>query len=316
MNPAILPAINRILVATDLDAGGDAALRLADKWARAFDASFGVVSVATGTTRRFSESMVQAPFDPGDREPDVHEEVERRRLAIETRVRQLTGRSRETFPCFVEYGVPVDEIVARTETYSADVLVVGGRKHSRLERMLLGSVATSLLRKAPCAVLVARDTGDDTGPVVAACDLAATTTEVLGWASRAASAHGTQLIATHAVAGGLSDAAALATATFSGIVPPTPNPEQSRELHIAARGALEASMTAAGAQGRVYVDTGESGAFVLETAKGWNASLIVVGSRHHSAPARWVLGSVSERIAREADCSVLLARDRVARALS
>lgn len=54
----------------------------------------------------------------------------------------LTGRP---VPCILEFA----------ERVGADLIVAGSRGHSRLERVLLGSVSTGLVRNAKCAVLVA-----------------------------------------------------------------------------------------------------------------------------------------------------------------
>jgi nucleotide-binding universal stress UspA family protein len=68
-------------------------------------------------------------------------------------------------------------------------------------------------------------------------------------------------------------------------------------------------------QDRVRVSTKllrgiENGEFleILDEARRWDASLIVVGSRGRSALSRLFLGSVSNRILRKAHCPVLVVR--------
>jgi nucleotide-binding universal stress UspA family protein len=48
------------------------------------------------------------------------------------------------------------EIVRLADDLGAQLIVVGTRQHSEIERMFLGSVAEQVVREAPCAVLVAR----------------------------------------------------------------------------------------------------------------------------------------------------------------
>jgi hypothetical protein len=48
------------------------------------------------------------------------------------------------------------EIAQLASDVGADLVVVGTREHSGLERLLLGSVGASLIRNAPCPVLVCR----------------------------------------------------------------------------------------------------------------------------------------------------------------
>ena len=53
-------------------------------------------------------------------------------------------------------GAPLHELLAATERARAQLLVVGARGHSTVERLLLGSVAEGALHRCPVSVLVAR----------------------------------------------------------------------------------------------------------------------------------------------------------------
>lgn len=69
---------------------------------------------------------------------------------------------------FIKEGVPVttkvrmnhviDTIVKEVETHHEDLLVIGSRELTKSERLHLGSVSESLLRHAPCSVLIVRGT--------------------------------------------------------------------------------------------------------------------------------------------------------------
>jgi universal stress protein family protein len=56
----------------------------------------------------------------------------------------------------VRIGSPDVEIAQLASDVAADWVVVGTHNHTGLERLLLGSVAASLVRNAPCPVLVCR----------------------------------------------------------------------------------------------------------------------------------------------------------------
>ncbi len=58
---------------------------------------------------------------------------------------------------FVLAGNPAAELVRFAEESRADVLVVGKKGRTGLERVVLGSVAEKLVRGAPCPVLVVRE---------------------------------------------------------------------------------------------------------------------------------------------------------------
>jgi nucleotide-binding universal stress UspA family protein len=58
------------------------------------------------------------------------------------------------------------------------------------------------------------------------------------------------------------------------------------------------------------VEEGNAKAAIIDTAMKWPADLIVLGSHGHRGLQRFLLGSVSEAVARHAPCSVLVVRTR------
>lgn len=59
------------------------------------------------------------------------------------------------------------------------------------------------------------------------------------------------------------------------------------------------------------VNFGSPARKVLEKADGFKPDLIIAGSHGHSAVGRFMLGSVSQKILTEANCSVRIARGRI-----
>jgi nucleotide-binding universal stress UspA family protein len=57
---------------------------------------------------------------------------------------------------FVQVGAPSEEIVKAAKEWSADLLVIGSHGRSGMQRVLLGSVAETAMRHAPCPVVVVR----------------------------------------------------------------------------------------------------------------------------------------------------------------
>lgn len=55
-------------------------------------------------------------------------------------------------------GVPYDEILSLANRTKPDAIVMGTHGRTGVTRMLLGSVAESVLRAAPCPVIVVRET--------------------------------------------------------------------------------------------------------------------------------------------------------------
>lgn len=78
----------------------------------------------------------------------------RRRLdALHEEAEEITGGV-----VFVELlaGDPAEEIVRYAGRHDVDLLVLGTHGHSGMKRLVLGSVAEQVVRRAPCAVLVVR----------------------------------------------------------------------------------------------------------------------------------------------------------------
>lgn len=67
-----------------------------------------------------------------------------------------------------------------------------------------------------------------------------------------------------------------------------------------------------GFKATVALDEGDPKSKILDVAKKWRADLIVLGSHGRKGLERFVLGSVSEAVARYAPCSVEIVRARPA----
>lgn len=53
-------------------------------------------------------------------------------------------------------GHPGEQVVRHAEDWKADLIIIGHRGRTFLDRLLIGSVAGHVINHAPCAVLVAR----------------------------------------------------------------------------------------------------------------------------------------------------------------
>jgi nucleotide-binding universal stress UspA family protein len=92
---------------------------------------------------------------------------------------------------------------------------------------------------------------------------------------------------------------------------PMPTPDQIRQAEEKAREALLARIPAESrGHGRteIRVTHGAPSAEILRIAAETSASLIVIATHGRTGLARLALGSVAERVVREAPCSVLVVR--------
>jgi nucleotide-binding universal stress UspA family protein len=74
--------------------------------------------------------------------------------AFEQLAAELTVPPGVTVESVVRRGTPAEELLSYVEAVNADLLAVGSLRHERVERWLLGSVTTEVIRDGRCSVLV------------------------------------------------------------------------------------------------------------------------------------------------------------------
>jgi len=142
-----------ILAAIDLDELSAEALRKAAHSAKAHGSDLLVVHIS-------SDAAPSAPIPlPGT--SGLAEEAKKALLdQAEVKVRAMVDEHvTEGPPPTVEvrhHTSPADAICALAKERGADRIVVGAHQRSGLSRILLGSVAESVVRHAPCDVMVVR----------------------------------------------------------------------------------------------------------------------------------------------------------------
>jgi nucleotide-binding universal stress UspA family protein len=67
---------------------------------------------------------------------------------------QRVGSEDSVTQSVIRTGEPAAEIVTEATDWGADLVALGTRGRGRTERFLIGSVAESVLKSAPCDVLV------------------------------------------------------------------------------------------------------------------------------------------------------------------
>lgn len=232
-------------------------------------------------------------------------EVERSaREAVEKLVAQeLPGVEPELF---VELGGAASEIVRRAEAWGAELIVTGSHGRRGIERVLLGSVAASVMRYAHSSVYVQRQPSGS-ACVLAATDLSDAALPALSAAAREARRLGLPLNVLYVLEPSWTGLGAAAAAPF-GVTPALPTVDIQRELLDSARKTLETAMVRAGAEGQALVAQGPAASTIVLHAEQLEAALIVVGSRGRTGIARVLLGSVAEAVSSSAPCSVLAVR--------
>jgi nucleotide-binding universal stress UspA family protein len=172
-------------------------------------------------------------------------------------------------------GVPANALLETARSRKADLVAVGTHGGSRSVGILLGSVATVMLHDAPCSVLIARPSKNDARFPQSIC------VGVDGSPSSARAAEVARKLA-HSF-----DAPLARVAACGGM-----------KINLDDLWSIE---PAAGLDHRPPVEA------LIERAREVDADLLVVGSRGVHGMA--ALGSVSERVAHRAGCSVLVVRE-------
>lgn len=174
-------------------------------------------------------------------------------------------------------GRPDEALLDALEDERATLVAVGSHDHRRTAGIVLGSVATRLLHDAPCSVLLARAAGDGfPRSILAGVDGSEHSLEAAAVAGELGARLGAQVRYLVATGGGPLDV----------------------DVDRLGRSGLELE----------YRDARPVAA-VLDAAREAEADLIVLGSR--GLRGLRALGSVSERVAHHAGCSLLVVRAAV-----
>jgi nucleotide-binding universal stress UspA family protein len=193
-------------------------------------------------------------------------------------------------------GDPADAIVRRAAALSASAIVMGTHGGRGLERLMLGSVAESVLHRAGRPVATLRGPGHADGPIrriVCGADLE--DSAPLLYAAGLARQTGAELVVVHAVQD-------LPEKGGRGLVPSSYGPalldEASTRLHEAVA-VLDRPPASSPDSVRMLVVSGPASHALLKTAEETSADLLVVGIRPH------ILGSTTHPVVRGATCPVL-----------
>jgi nucleotide-binding universal stress UspA family protein len=202
---------------------------------------------------------------------------------------------------------PAGEVVAQVAAENhAELIVIGTHGRTGISRLLLGSVATAILRHAPCDVLVCRGTSGPSPflrPLVAT-DFSPAAARALRNAA-ALTAPGTAIDVIHAwqLPAGSWGATILGSARFpwSTVRDAVLNAAKSQTDQL-----VEGHKDL-GHPLHVVLEQGPPASVITHAAERGGHDLIAIGTHGHRGFRRLLLGSVAESTIRHAPCSVLVA---------
>jgi nucleotide-binding universal stress UspA family protein len=201
---------------------------------------------------------------------------------------------------------PEDEILEMAEAAGADLLVMGTHGRRGLSRIALGSVAEEVVRRAPCSVLTVRAewerTADAIERILVPVDLSDASEALVRSAGDIARSVGASVDLVHVNEPLPVPAPLLGSITLSDVVQ---DPESKTRSHLD-RMADEA--LPAGVEAASHVLDGHAATTIVDAVDDLGADLIVIASHGQSGLERVLLGSVTARVVRRADCPVLTTR--------
>jgi nucleotide-binding universal stress UspA family protein len=206
----------------------------------------------------------------------------------------------------LEGGDPVATILARAREENVDLVVMGTHGRSGFERLVLGSVAEKVLRKAPCPVLTVRAEGAARArPARVLCplDFSDSSRHALSWALELAAKAEASL-------------QVLSVVEVPMAAPPPPavvgGAEQIQEAQERTKHALSEALGEIDLSRRPAVERtvvrGKPSREIVRVAEEEGADLVVMGVHGHGVIDRLLFGSTTHHVVREAPCPVLSVR--------
>jgi len=148
-------ALGRVLVAVDGSPNAQRALETAVEIAKGMKAELRIAHVVYVPTLFWSMGVPGSAV-PTDRIEEDAEEVARQTLAKAVKYSKDAGVANPKDELVTQLVSPAQGIVQLAEHDEADVIVIGTRGNGGFRKLLLGSVANSVLHYADCSVLVTK----------------------------------------------------------------------------------------------------------------------------------------------------------------
>ena len=210
----------------------------------------------------------------------------------------------------VVMGDPRAEIVRQADEWRADLIVLGARGLGRIKRLLLGSVSLAVARHASCPVLVVKGRPRKLASVLIAMDGSDESFQAVRFLQTLVLPRRTKVRL-------LSVVERLPYPTTAPAAIRGQLRRMLKELEAERRGELDKVLehTAAQLDDRLTrvtrsTPTGTPADEIVAAAKYYDTDLVIVGARGRGGMARLLLGSVSEKVLRDARCPVLIVKER------
>jgi nucleotide-binding universal stress UspA family protein len=302
--------IRRILCPVDFSEHSRRALDHAIAIARWYESTVTVLHVFSS-----APIAVGAP-GPVFFEPMVLLPDDRDRLLADTQAfARAAGAPGITIEALVREGNTAAEILEQAAGMKADLIVIGTHGRSGVERLLLGSVAEKVLRRAGCAVLTVPTESPDAVPagpvlyrrILCPVDFSDASLNALKYAISMAQEADGQLTVLHVVAHEFENAADAASIVYdAGMTLGSFVKQREEALRRRLREAVATAPEFCGVES--LLTHGKPWREVLRVAAARQSDLIVMGVQGRGAADLLFFGSTAQHVVREASSPVLTLR--------
>jgi nucleotide-binding universal stress UspA family protein len=236
--------------------------------------------------------------DRGEQEEQIEAEIERTVESVAGRARNhLSGRIRTA----VERGIPSQTITEYVDTHAIDILVMGSHGRGGLKRTLLGSVTERVLRTTNVPVIVIpRDDGvDESGggsynDLLLPTDGSENADVAVEWGIDLAAAYDATVHTVYSV-----DTSWLAEIEGTDDLYDAIEESGRNALESVQRRARAADVSVA-----ATIGSGPAAEVILSYCEDHDIGMVVMGTHGRSGIERYVVGSVTETVVRNADVPV------------
>lgn len=222
--------------------------------------------------------------------------------------KQLLANSRATIETEVLHGQPAEQILARAKERDTHLIVLGAMGVTGLSRFLVGSVAERVMRHASRPVLVARPRRFDYGTVLVGVDSSPDAAKAVHLVAQLPLSAETDFCLAN-VLPSRDTVLGAAPLTLGGMIENLEAVLENAKKEGEARlRELAKVLQADHRKVRAEILRGDPSTALINAAEREGADLIVIGSHGEGNLDRFLLGSVSERVVRYAQSSVLVVR--------
>lgn len=200
------------------------------------------------------------------------------------------------------------QILLAAEEWRADLVVVGSRGLTGLAEFVLGSVASNVAKHAHCPVLVARTARHELHTVVVATDNSIHARKATDFLAELPLPLQTEVNLVHVLRPPnlVIDLAAIGEPCLYDALLEEERKRWKRGKELLNE--VAARLGNVGREAMVDLRTGDPAAQILAVVEEKKADLLVLGARGTSLIRELVVGSVADRVLRQAHCSVMFVR--------